>query len=159
MLANFEENSRYAGEIFKSSEKSSCKILVLFGTRPEVIKVAPVIYELKKYSRSHTIVVSSSQHTDLLTPFLKIFNLETDYDLRVMTANQTPNQVCAKVLSALDTILEKEKPDIILVQGDTTTALAGALAAFNRKIKSDTSKRACVREMCGVLSPKNSTAV
>jgi protoporphyrinogen oxidase len=67
-------------------------------------------------------------------PFLKIFNLETNYDLRVMTANQTPNQVCSKVLSALDAILEEEKPDAILMQGDTTTAFTGAFAAFNRKI-------------------------
>ena len=110
------------------------KILVLFGTRPEAIKLAPVIYELKK-SGFQTIVVSSSQHTDLLAPFLKIFNIETDYDLRVMTANQTPNEVAAKVLSSLDAILERENPEIILVQGDTTTAFAGAFAAFNRRIK------------------------
>jgi UDP-N-acetylglucosamine 2-epimerase (non-hydrolysing) len=135
MLADSEENLRYTGEMFKSSDKSPCKILVLFGTRPEAIKLAPVIYELKKSARFQTVVVSSSQHTDLLAPFLKIFNLETDYDLHVMTANQTPNQVCAKVLSALDAILEKETPDVILVQGDTTTAFAGAFAAFNRKIK------------------------
>jgi UDP-N-acetylglucosamine 2-epimerase (non-hydrolysing) len=135
MLADSEENSRYTGEIFKSSEKSSCKILVLFGTRPEAIKLAPVIYELKKSTHFQTVVVSSSQHTDLLAPFLKIFNLETDYDLQVMTANQTPNQVCSKVLSALDTILGEEKPDVILVQGDTSTAFAGAFAASNRKIK------------------------
>ncbi len=69
MLAKFEENSRYAGEIFESSEKSSCKILVLFGTRPEAIKVAPVIYELKKSAHFQVCVVSSSQHTDLLAPF------------------------------------------------------------------------------------------
>ena len=111
------------------------KILVLFGTRPETIKLAPVINELKKSSAFQTIVVSSSQHTDLLAPFLKIFNLKIDEDLRVMTANQTPNKVAAKVLSALDAVLEREKPDLILVQGDTTTALAGALAAFNRKIR------------------------
>ena len=135
MLANFEENSRYTGEIFKSSEKPPCKIMVLFGTRPEAIKLAPVIYELKKSAHFQTVVVSSSQHTDLLAPFLEIFNLEADYDLHVMTANQTPNQVCARVLSALDTILEKETPDAILVQGDTTTAFAGAFAAFNRKVK------------------------
>ncbi len=127
MLANFEENSRYADETFKSSEKSPRKIIVLFGTHPEVIKFAPVIYQLKRHSHFQTVVVSSSQHTDLLTPLLKIFNLKTDYDLRVMTANQTPTEVCAKVLAALDTILEKEKPDVILVQGDTTTAFAGAL--------------------------------
>jgi UDP-N-acetylglucosamine 2-epimerase (non-hydrolysing) len=63
------------------------------------------------------------------------FQSQTDYDLQVMTANQTPNQVCSKVLSALDAILEKETPDAIIVQGDTTTAFAGAFAAFNRKIK------------------------
>lgn len=135
MLANFEQNTNHADEIVTSSEKPPRKIFVLFGTRPEAIKLAPVINELKNHSAFQTIVVSSSQHTDLLAPFLQIFNLETDYDLRVMTANQTPTEVCAKILSALDQILEREKPDIILVQGDTTTAFAGAFAAFNRKIK------------------------
>jgi UDP-N-acetylglucosamine 2-epimerase (non-hydrolysing) len=110
------------------------KILVLLGTRPEAIKLAPVIHELKK-SNFQIVVVSSSQHTDLLAPFLKIFDIKIDYDLRVMTANQTPNQVAAKVLSALDAVLEREKPEMILVQGDTTTAFAGAFAAFSRKIK------------------------
>jgi UDP-N-acetylglucosamine 2-epimerase (non-hydrolysing) len=119
----------------ETEKKSAPKVLVLFGTRPEAIKLAPVILELKRHSNFQTIVVSSSQHTDLLTPFLKIFNLEINYDLRVMTENQTPNQVCAKILSFLDEILEKEKPEIILVQGDTTTAFTGAFAAFNRKIK------------------------
>ncbi len=117
------------------SDNPRAKILVLFGTRPEAIKLAPVIYELKKHSPFQTIVVSSSQHTDLLAPFLEIFDIKPDYDLRVMTANQTPAEVCARVLSALDLILEKEKPDAVLVQGDTTTAFAGAFAAFNRKIK------------------------
>ena len=123
------------GNLARSENSSRPKILVLFGTRPEAIKLAPVIYELKKRPAFQTIVASSSQHTDLLTPFLKIFNLKVDYDLRVMTANQTPNEVAAKVLSALDAVLEQEKPNLILVQGDTTTAFAGAFAAFNRKIK------------------------
>jgi UDP-N-acetylglucosamine 2-epimerase (non-hydrolysing) len=135
MLVNLEEKTHYTGETFTPSEKPTRKILVLFGTRPEAIKLAPVIDELKKHPAFQTLVVSSSQHTDLLAPLLEIFNLEIDYDLRVMTANQTPNEVCAKVLSSLDAILEREKPDIILVQGDTTTAFAGAFAAFNRKIK------------------------
>ncbi|MEO6589519.1 MAG: UDP-N-acetylglucosamine 2-epimerase (non-hydrolyzing) [Pyrinomonadaceae bacterium] len=135
MLDAGDKKSQKTDEIFTSSDKSRSKILVLFGTRPEAIKLAPVIFELKKHSAFQTIVVSSSQHTDLLAPFLKIFNLKTDYDLRVMTENQTPNEVCARVLSSLDAILEKEKPDLILVQGDTTTAFAGAFAAFNRKIK------------------------
>ncbi|MGI8640273.1 MAG: non-hydrolyzing UDP-N-acetylglucosamine 2-epimerase [Pyrinomonadaceae bacterium] len=135
MLDAGEKKSQKTDEISISSDKSHAKILVLFGTRPEAIKLAPVIFELKKSSRFQTIVVSSSQHTDLLTPFLKVFDIKTDYDLRVMKANQTPNEVCARVLSSLDAILEKEKPDLILVQGDTTTAFAGAFAAFNRKIK------------------------
>lgn len=109
------------------------KILVLFGTRPEAIKLAPVISELKRRAIP-TVAVSSSQHTDLLVPFLKIFDIAVDHDLRVMTDNQTPNSVCAKVLQGLDAILDKENPDVILVQGDTTTAFAGAFAGFNRKI-------------------------
>lgn len=109
------------------------KILVLFGTRPEAVKLAPVIHELrKKYFQ--TIVVSSSQHKELLKPFLKTLNIETDFDLRVMRKNQTPNEVCSKILAKLDKILSAEEPDLILVQGDTTTTLAGALAGFNRKI-------------------------
>jgi UDP-N-acetylglucosamine 2-epimerase (non-hydrolysing) len=109
------------------------KILVLFGTRPEAIKLAPVIHELKK-KFFQTIVISSSQHKQLLKPFLKMLEIETNFDLRVMRKDQTSNQVCARVLRKLDEILAKEKPDLILVQGDTTTTLAGALAGFNRKI-------------------------
>ena len=109
------------------------KILVLFGTRPEAIKLAPVVHELKKRF-FQTVVVSSSQHRELLKPFLKMLEIETDFDLRVMKKNQTPNEVCAKILAKLDKILAEEKPDLILVQGDTATALAGALAGFNRKI-------------------------
>lgn len=119
-------------EVYLSALKP--KILVLFGTRPEAVKLAPVIYELKK-QKFPTVVVCSSQHTDLLAPFLQIFNLDFDYDLKAMRENQTPTEVAARVLSAFDGILEIEKPELILVQGDTTTALAGALAAFNRKIK------------------------
>ena len=109
------------------------KVLVLFGTRPEAIKLAPVVHELRRES-FRTLVVSSSQHKELLKPFLKMLDLETNFDLRVMTKNQTPNEVCSRVLAKLDKILAEERPDLILVQGDTTTALAGALAGFNRQI-------------------------
>ena len=109
------------------------KILVLFGTRPEAIKLAPVIHELKKKD-FQTVVVSSSQHRELLAPFLEMLDIAADFDLRVMKKNQTPNEVCSRILAKLDSILAAEKPDLILVQGDTTTALAGALAGFNRQI-------------------------
>lgn len=114
--------------------KPTAKVLVLFGTRPEAIKLAPVISELRKIPHFKTIVVSSSQHTDLLKPFLKIFQIETDYDLQVMKNNQTPNQVLAKTIESLDKVLESENPDLLLIQGDTTTTLAGALAGFNRQM-------------------------
>jgi UDP-N-acetylglucosamine 2-epimerase (non-hydrolysing) len=121
------------GENAFPARPSRPKILVLFGTRPEAIKLAPVIHELKKKD-FQTIVVSSSQHKDLLAPFLEILKIEVDYNLQVMTANQTLNQICSRVLAKLDRILNVERPDSILVQGDTTTTLAGALAGFNRKI-------------------------
>ena len=109
------------------------KVLVLFGTRPEAIKLAPVIHELKKRS-FQTIVVSSSQHKQLLTPFLQTLNIDVDVDLGVMKRNQSPNDVCSRVITKLDKILVREQPDLILVQGDTTTTLAGAMAGFNRRV-------------------------
>jgi UDP-N-acetylglucosamine 2-epimerase (non-hydrolysing) len=112
---------------------ASTKVLVLFGTRPEAIKLAPVIHELR--SRDfRTVVVSSSQHKQILRPFLETLKVDVDHDLSVMRKNQTPNEVCSKVMAKLDRVLAAEQPDLILVQGDTTTALAGALAGFNRKI-------------------------
>ena len=109
------------------------KILVLFGTRPEAIKLAPVIHQLKK-KFLQTVVVSSSQHKQLLTPFLRSLEVDVDFDLEVMKRDQSPSDVCARVMARLDHVLAQEKPDLILVQGDTTTTLAGALAGFYRKI-------------------------
>jgi UDP-N-acetylglucosamine 2-epimerase (non-hydrolysing) len=111
------------------------KILTLFGTRPEIIKLAPVIQELEAYPNTfQTLNVTSAQHTDLLYPFVRLFKLRLDHNLHVMQAHQTPNQVCSRVLASLDPILQDEKPDFILIQGDTTTAVAGALAGFHRRI-------------------------
>lgn len=109
------------------------KVLVLFGTRPEAIKLAPVIHELRK-KFFQTIVVSSSQHKQLLRPFLQSLKIDVDFDLAVMRRDQSPTEVCSRVMSKLDRILDAEQPDVILVQGDTTTTLAGALAGFYRKI-------------------------
>ncbi len=111
------------------------KILTLFGTRPEVIKLAPVIRALSAMPEAFvTVNVSSSQHTDLLRPLIRDFAIRLDHDLNVMKPNQTLSSLAAAVLSALDPILVSEKPDLLLVQGDTTTALAGAMAAFHRNI-------------------------
>lgn len=114
---------------------SAYKILILFGTRPEIIKFAPIIRELQAQPEYfETVIVSTGQHTDLLKPFLKNFGIVPDFDLNVMTAGQTPSEVCARVMTAVDKILHDEKPQVVLVQGDTSSALAGALAAFHRKI-------------------------
>jgi UDP-N-acetylglucosamine 2-epimerase (non-hydrolysing) len=109
-------------------------VMTIFGTRPEVIKLAPVIRGIESQGQLRTINVASGQHTTLLYPFVTSFGLRIDHDLRVMEPGQTPNSVCSRVLAALDRILETERPDMVLVQGDTTTALAGALAAFHRRI-------------------------
>src|SRR2546427_12680432 len=110
-------------------------VLTLFGTRPEVIKLAPVIEQLEvQRDAFRTVNVTSAQHTDLLYPFVRMFGIRVDHDLRIMEPNQTPNQVCARVLARLDLILDQERPDLILVQRDTTTAMAGGLAAFHRRI-------------------------
>lgn len=109
------------------------KVLVLFGTRPEAIKLAPVIHELWRRGLP-PVVVSSSQHKSLLKPFLELLQIKPDFDLAVMSKNQSPNEVCSRVLQKLDKVLDAEKPYLILVQGDTTTTLAGAIAGFNRRI-------------------------
>lgn len=116
-----------------SRQNSLPRVLVLFGTRPEAIKLAPVIHELRRRG-FQTTVVCSSQHKTLLRPFLATLKIDVDHDLRVMKRAQNPNEVCAKVMSGLDKILTAVAPEMILVQGDTTTTLAGAMAGFNRKI-------------------------
>lgn len=111
------------------------KILTVFGTRPEAIKLAPVIHSLESSGNLfQTVNVTSGQHTDLLYPLINLLGLRLDYDLQVMSPDQTPNLVCSRVLASLDSVLSLEQPDLILVQGDTTTALAGALAGFHRGI-------------------------
>lgn len=113
----------------------SKKVMAVFGTRPETIKLAPVLQALSaKRPALETIVVLSGQHTDLLHPFVQFFSIAVQHDLAVMVPQQTPAHVCARVLQLLDPILAQEQPDLLLVQGDTTTALAGALAAFYRRV-------------------------
>jgi len=113
----------------------TARVLTLFGTRPEVIKLAPVIRRLEEFpSAFETVNVASSQHTSLLHPFVESFGIRIDHDLEVMRADQSPHEVCARVLTAMESLLAELRPDLILVQGDTTTTLAGALAGFYSRI-------------------------
>jgi UDP-N-acetylglucosamine 2-epimerase (non-hydrolysing) len=107
------------------------KVLTVFGTRPEAVKLGPVIRELACHSEEITSrVCVTAQHRDMLDQVLRVFAIQPDYDLGVMRDNQTPTQVAAAVLNGLEPILREERPDWVLVQGDTTTVAAAALAAF-----------------------------
>lgn len=110
------------------------KVMTLFGTRPEAIKFAPVIRALSRFPSLRIVNTLSSQHTDLLYPFVQLFGIDVAHDLKIMRPGQQPSQVLSRVITAFDDVLATERPDLVLVQGDTTTALAGALAAFHRKI-------------------------
>ena len=119
----------------RSSPSHKSKILCVFGTRPEVIKLAPVIRAAQQNAREmKMLTVASGQHTDLLRPLLRLFRIRPDFSLQVMQARQTPNDVLARVLAKFSPIVETQKPDLILVQGDTTTALAAALTGFHHRI-------------------------
>ena len=107
------------------------KVLTVFGTRPEAVKLGPVIHELARHpDRITSRVCVTAQHRDMLDQVLRIFEIQPDYDLDVMQHNQTPTQVAAAVLARLEPILLHERPDWVLIQGDTTTVAAAALAAF-----------------------------
>lgn len=105
-------------------------VLTVFGTRPELLKLAPVISALESRDSLRSVVVCTGQHDDLLRPFRQGLGVRVDEDLAVMQAGQTPAEVCARVLLALPPILERVDPDLVLVQGDTISTLAGAQAAF-----------------------------
>jgi len=111
------------------------KIMLIFGTRPEAIKLAPIIQRLKaEGSKFKPIVCVTAQHREMLDQVLNLFKIEPDYDLNLMTDNQDLFDVTVKALNGLKEILKKEKPDIALVQGDTTTSFVASLAAFYLKI-------------------------
>jgi len=111
------------------------KILTVFGTRPEAIKMAPVIKELRKFpGMIDCKVCVTAQHRDMLDPFLKLFDINPDFDLNIMREKQSLEYITSTVLSQMGFILEKERPDFVFVQGDTTTSMAAALAAFYQHI-------------------------
>lgn len=110
---------------------SRIKVMTVFGTRPEAIKMAPVVLELNKYPEYiQPIVAVTAQHREMLDQVLNLFNIVPDYDLDIMSQGQTLFDITCRAMMGLNEVLTKEKPDIVLVHGDTTTTFAGALAAY-----------------------------
>ena len=110
------------------------KVMTIFGTRPEAIKMAPLVKELEKREEIESIVCVTAQHREMLDQVLNVFDIKPDYDLNIMKQGQTLSEITSRVLLGLEEVIQKEKPNIILVHGDTTTTFAGALAAFYNSV-------------------------
>lgn len=110
------------------------KIMLVFGTRPEAIKMAPLVKAIEKDERFCSITVVTGQHREMLDQVLDIFGITPDYDLNIMGVNQTLSQITTRVIDDLSPIIEKENPDIMLVHGDTSTTFAASIVAFYHKI-------------------------
>ncbi len=115
--------------------KNKIKVMSIFGTRPEAIKMAPLIKELEKSDQIESIVCVTAQHREMLDQVLEIFDITPDYDLDIMQQKQTITGITTRVLQGLEQVIQDAKPDIVLVHGDTTTTFAGALAAFYNRVK------------------------
>nr|WP_269467433.1 UDP-N-acetylglucosamine 2-epimerase (non-hydrolyzing) [Anoxybacter fermentans] len=111
------------------------KVMTVFGTRPEAIKMAPLIKELEKNDLIQPIVCVTAQHREMLDMVLNLFNIIPDYDLNIMEHGQTIVDITNRVISGVDKVIKKERPDMVLVHGDTTTTFAAALAAFYNKVQ------------------------
>ena len=110
------------------------KVMAVFGTRPETIKMAPLIKELRSRPIFETIVCVTAQHRQMLDQVLHAFDIVPDYDLDIMKPGQTLTEITSRVLTGMDAVIKECSPDIVLVHGDTTTAFVGALAAYYHKI-------------------------
>ena len=112
-------------------EKKKIKVMTVFGTRPEAIKMAPVVLELAKHpDEIQPIVAVTAQHREMLDQVLTLFDIHPDYDLDIMAQGQTLFDITTRAMQGLDKVLTEAQPDIVLVHGDTTTTFAGALAAY-----------------------------
>jgi UDP-N-acetylglucosamine 2-epimerase (non-hydrolysing) len=111
------------------------KVITIFGTRPEAVKMAPLVNELQQREEIESLVCVTAQHRQMLDQVLELFNIVPNYDLNIMQAKQSLTGITTKVLEGLEEVFEKEKPNLILVHGDTTTTFAGSLAAFYKQIK------------------------
>ncbi len=113
---------------------SPLTVLTILGTRPDVIKLFPVVHLLRQNPSFKSVVISTSQHREMIDDLLQLFSLTVDHDLNVIRAQHTLNDISARALIGLDPLLREYRPDLVLVQGDTTTAAIGALASFYNKI-------------------------
>lgn len=111
------------------------RVMSVFGTRPEAVKMAPLVKELEKHQAIESLVCVTAQHREMLDQVLELFDIKPDYDLDIMKQRQTLTGITNRVLEGLDKVFEEAKPDIVLVHGDTTTSFAAALAAFYKQIK------------------------
>ncbi len=111
------------------------KVFTVFGTRPEAIKMAPLIYELKSRPSIDCKVCVTAQHREMLDMVLNLFDIKPDFDLNIMTERQTLAGITTKALTGLEEVFRQEKPDIVLVHGDTSTTFAGSLAAYYNQVK------------------------
>ena len=110
------------------------KIMLVFGTRPEAIKMCPLVNELKTRKNVETIVCVTGQHRQMLDQVLSVFGVEPDFDLSIMKDKQTLFDVTVNILDGIKTVLEQVKPDVVLVHGDTSTTFVTALACFYLQI-------------------------
>ena len=110
------------------------KVMTIFGTRPEAIKMAPLVNELEERKEIKSVVCVTAQHREMLDQVLEVFKKKPDYDLNIMNQGQTLSEITSRVLLELEEVIKKEQPNIILVHGDTTTTFAGALAAFYNQV-------------------------
>lgn len=110
------------------------KVVLVFGTRPEAIKMCPIVKKLQQQDETETIVCITGQHREMLKPILEVFQVDPDYDLDIMKDKQDLFDITASVLQEIKSVLKKEAPDIVLVHGDTTSAFVAALACFYMKI-------------------------
>ena len=110
------------------------KIMSVFGTRPEAIKMCPLIKKMREYEEIESIVCLTGQHREMLQQVIDIFQIQVDYNLQIMKMSQTLHSITTDILTLIRPVLEKEKPDLVLVHGDTTTSFVAALAAFYQQI-------------------------
>jgi UDP-N-acetylglucosamine 2-epimerase (non-hydrolysing) len=110
------------------------RVMCVFGTRPEAVKLAPVVHALRQSKSLEPVVAITAQHREMLDQMMRWFDVKADYDLDLMKHGQTLAELTGRVLNGVDQLLTKDKPDLLLVQGDTTTVMSAALAAFYQKV-------------------------